>query len=147
MAKVQFRLATLLRLRETLRDERRQELVAAQQAEQATRDVIAQMDHEATEMRRSWAIASHAGSIDIDALRDAAHFQLALSAQRQMALKTLADCSAQVDRARQSLLAADQALKTLEKLLKRQQDRNRQLEQKQELSQLDAQRVPFAPFS
>jgi flagellar protein FliJ len=137
VADFRFRLITLMRLRRTARDERRQELAVAGRLEQTSYERIAKLDRELAELRNRSDALGQAGSIDIDRLRDTARYQSLLAAQRQAAQRELEGCSAHVNHLRQLLVEADRELKTLEKLQARQQDRHHQLQHKRELAQLD----------
>jgi flagellar protein FliJ len=132
-----FRLTTLMRLRQTARDERRQEFAVAQQHERSICERIAGLDRQLVELRNRSDALSQAGSIDIDRLRDTARYQSLLATERQAAQQALEGCSAHVNRLRQSLVEADRELKSLEKLQSRQQDRHRHRQRKHELGQLD----------
>jgi flagellar export protein FliJ len=132
-----FRLTTLMRLRQTARDECQQELAVAQQLERSIYEQIAKFDRQIADLRNRSDASSQAGSIDIDRLRDTARYQSLLAAERQVAQQELRGCSARVDRLRQSLVEADRELKSLEKLQARDQNRRRHWQRKRELGQLD----------
>jgi len=137
VADFRFRLTTLMRLRRTARDERRQEVAVAQRLEQTSYERIAKFDCELAELRNRSDAIGQAGPIDIDRLRDTARYQSLLAAQRQAAQRELEGCSAHVNHLRQLLVEADRELKTLEKLQARQQERHRSRQHKRELGQLD----------
>ena len=137
MARFRFRLTTLMRLRQTTRDECRQELALAQQLEQSIYERVVTLDRQLAEVRNLSGTSSQTGSIDIDRLRDTARYQSLLAAERQAAQQELEGCSAQVDRLRQSLVEADRELKSLEKLRSRQEDRHHRSQHQHELRQLD----------
>jgi len=144
MAGFRFRLATLMRLRQSTRDECRQELAAAQQLERSIYERINGLDRELAEVRNRTGASSQAGSIDIDRLRDTVRYQSLLAAKRQAAQQQLKNCSAQVDHLRQLLVEADRELKSLEKLQSRQQDRHHRSQHKHELRQLDEPGIRIA---
>jgi flagellar protein FliJ len=144
MAGFRFRLATLTRLRQTARDERQQEFAAAQERQRAMNDRIAIFEHEVAELRRRSATTTGRGSIDLELLRDAARYQSLLIAQRDVAQRELDDCSADVDRLRESLAEADRELKSLEKLHQRQEARHLQTQRKREFHQLDEAGIRIA---
>ena len=138
-----------MRLRQTARDECRQELAVAQQLEQSIYERIAKFDSEIIELRDRTGASTESGSIDIDRLRDTARYQSLLASERQSAQQELEGCSAHVDCLRQSLVEADRELKSLEKLQARQQDRHRHRQREHELQQLDEAsiRIAAADFS
>jgi flagellar export protein FliJ len=133
-----------MRLRRTARDERRQQLAVAQGLEQSIYDRIIRLDGELANLRRRSAEASKSGAIDIDRLREAARYQSLLASQRRSAQQEREDCSAHVNRLRESLIEADRELKSLEKLQSRLQERHRQSQRKHELRQLDEAAIRIA---
>jgi flagellar export protein FliJ len=143
VARVRFRLTTLIRLRQTVRDECRQELAVAQRLEQSIYKRIAKLDSEIIESRDQTG-STESGSIDIDRLRDMVRYQSLLAAERQAAQLELDSCSAHVGRLRQSLVETDQGLKSLEKLQARQQDRHRQRQRTRELGEFDEAGIRIA---
>ncbi len=70
MASFQFRLATLLRLREAWRDERRTHLADAQRAEQLILERLAAIDDELSASRRQYVDAARSRTVNVDLLTD-----------------------------------------------------------------------------
>jgi flagellar protein FliJ len=133
-----FRLSTLLRLRENLRDECRQQLAAAQRAHQIILDRIAQLEAEFADLRLRIGDFCAPGPLNVDRLLDAGRYELALKGQRSAADEQRQTVEAEVERRRQALVEADRAVKTLEKLREREATRHRQDEQRRESKLLDA---------
>jgi len=131
-----------MQLRQTARDERRQELALAQKLEQSICERIAKIDNGLTELRNRTDPAT--GLIDIDRLRDTVRYQSLLAVQRQAAQRELEGCRAHMDRLRQLLVEADRELKSLEKLQSRHQDHHRHRQRKSELGQLDEAGIRIA---
>jgi flagellar export protein FliJ len=131
-------------MRENLRDECRQQLSAAQRAEEIIHSRIAELNGELAKLRDRAEIACCPGTINVDQLLDAGRYEIALKAQRQAADEQRQVVEAEVERRRQSLVEADREVKTLEKL-RQQQTTKHQLEQhRREIKQLDAAAIQLA---
>jgi flagellar export protein FliJ len=137
MAGFQFRLATLVRLREAWRDERRTHLADAQRAEQLILERIAAIDEELSAARRQYLDAARARSINVDLLTDLARYELILKAQRQSADQQRQAVVAEVQKRRAALVAADRDVHVLEKLRETQQQRHGEQEALKEFKRLD----------
>ncbi len=137
MAKFQFRLTALLRLRETHRDERRADLAQAYQAmdiiEQQTAEVATQLQR-ATEAARA-ALAP--GVIHVDRIMGTNREQLILQSQRRELERQHALLVEEIERRRLAVGEADQQVKVLEKLKQTQHRRHRQEQDRQETKMLD----------
>lgn len=136
MAQFKFRLATLLKLREATRDERRTELAQAYRADDVLADHIQQVQNESNELQKQCRRAAGPGTIDIDRLIEAQRYEIVLKLQQRHLNEQRAKLAAEIERRRVALLAANREVKVLEKL------REHQLEQyKQEESRLDIKRL------
>ena len=137
MAQFQFRLTSLLRLRETERDERRASLAEAYEAmdiiEHQTNEVTSQLLG-ATEAARK---ASAPGVIHVDRIVSANREQLLLQAQRTELQRQHTLLVDEGERRRQLLTIADQQVKILEKLRETQRQRHQQQQDRQEIKMLD----------
>lgn len=125
MKPYQFRLATLLKLREQARDERRNQLAEAYRAEQTLSEHRARVQSESDALRALYASDAAKGSVNVDRLLDHHRYQLLLSAQLaniDVQARKLAD---EVERRRQALVAADREVQVLEKLRDAQHERHR----------------------
>lgn len=124
MAAFQFRLATLLRLREALRDERRTQLAEVlrlaeqigerrQAVEKALRDALTIQ-------------TSASGEIDAERLLNATRYDLVLRAElRQIELQETT-LQSEAEKRRHALVAADRDVRTLERLRETQLERHRE---------------------
>jgi len=114
MAKFKFRLATLLRLREFARDERRSELARAYRAD----EIIA-------------------GEEQL-LMRDLARrYELVLTAQKQHVHQQRQAVRAEIEKRRRALVEANRGVRVLEELREKQRRRHRGNEQRLEIKQLD----------
>ncbi len=138
MSSYRFRLSTLLRIRQNLRDECRQQLVEAERAEEIIITRIAQLNEELIVLRMHAQAVSGPGRINIDRLLDAGRYEMMLKAERQAADDQRQAVAAEVERRRQALVEADREVKVLEKLRDQQLVRHRAEEAKREIKQLDA---------
>lgn len=135
MARFHFRLATLLRLRELAREERRTQLAEVlrlldQMRERQT--AIGSLLEEAQKLQ-----AAPPGMVDVDRLLNATRYELVLRSElRQLELQetTLA---AEIDKRRQALIAAERELRTLELLRDTQQQRHQAEEESRLQKELD----------
>jgi flagellar FliJ protein len=132
-----FRLATLLRLREADRDERRSHLADAQRAEDIVQTRIAGIDGELRQLRGESARLSRPGTINVDELMEINRFELLLAAERQAAVQQQKLVAEEVERRRLALVAADREVRVLERLRDTQQGRHRQEADRQERKQMD----------
>ena len=137
MAKFKFRLATLLRLREVARDERRTELAEAYRADDVLQE---QLDHVAAQLGRLQGRcrkAGGAGPVDIDRLVEAQRYGLTLRNQQHQLGRQRHVIAAEIERRHQALVGANRDVRVLEKLREKQAARHRQEESRQESKQLD----------
>lgn len=137
MLPFRFRLATLQRLREADRDERRTQLADAERAEDIVRARIGEIDGELARLRGEAARLSRPGAINVDALMETERYELLLAAERQSAMHQQKLVSEEVERRRLALVAADREVRVLERLRETQQQRHRQEAERQERKQLD----------
>jgi flagellar FliJ protein len=137
LAQFRFRLATLLRLREVTRDERRSELAEAYQAAGVLAEQEGRLAEELRDNLQCIRDASHPGELDVDALLGRHRHQLLLAAQRQFLDRQRQQVEAEIELRRQRLLEADRDVKALEKLRERKRDRFKYEEHRKETKQLD----------
>jgi len=137
MAKFQFRLQTLLRLREADRQRRRGELAQAYRAEEILRQQRDFLAAEETEMRKRIQVASRPGPVQVDQLLDTHRYAIVLQARAKALEEQQARLLREIERRRQVLVEADREVRVLEKLRDRLLAQYRAEEAKQELKQLD----------
>jgi flagellar FliJ protein len=132
MAVFQFRLATLLRLREAERDERRMQLADAFQAEQIIRQHIDELDEGIRAHKELGRKASMPGKISVDNIMEAQRYEYQLFAERTVAEQRRQSILEEIERRRDRLAAADREVRILEKLRETKQDQFRAEELKKE---------------
>lgn len=137
MSKFHFRLATLLRLRESVRDERRQQLAQAYEADDRLRREDESVAAELAALL-DWArCTAEPGAVDVDRLLDVQRFELVLRAQRQQLAQQRSLIQAEIERRRQALVEANREVQSLEKLREHQQQRHRDEENRRDVRRLD----------
>ena len=137
MSPFRFKLATLLRLRENDRDERRSRLAEAQQAEDIVNARIGEIDADLDRLREEAGQRSRPGRMDVDALMELQRYELLLKAERQAAVQQRDLVAAEVERRREALVAADREVRVLERLRVTQQQRHRLAEERQQRKVFD----------
>jgi flagellar export protein FliJ len=137
MAKFKFRLATLLRLREAARDERRGHLAEALRAEELLNRRAAELDASVAELRSQINQQSLSGTIDVEKLINSQRYGALLEAERVMLAQQASQVADEIENRRQALLAADREVHVLEKLRENQQRAHREHEERTEMKALD----------
>jgi flagellar export protein FliJ len=120
MAQFRYRLATLLRLREATRDEKRTQLADAQRAARILEDQISEIDAEFSDSRQQSQTATRPGEINVDHLIQVHRYERVLQAQRAAIVSQLKLVTAEIDKRRLALVEADRQVQVLEKLRERQ---------------------------
>lgn len=136
MPAFKYRLATLLKLREGARDERRAQLAEAYLAEQKLHERRGELRQELAqceELQRRGA----AGALDVDRLLDTHRYQLVLKAELAVIERQNEVLAAEIEKRRQALVAADREVRVLEKLRETQYGRFLQQQSLLEMKQLD----------
>ena len=116
MARFRFRLATLQRLREAARDEKRAQLADAYRAAQILEGQLAEVDREIAALRATSGEAIQAGQIDVDRLLQGHRYEIILRSQRKGIELQQQQVAAEIDRRRLALVEADRQVRVLEKL-------------------------------
>jgi flagellar protein FliJ len=137
MLPYKFRMATLLRLREANRDERRVQLAEAQQAEELVANRLSRIDADLNGLTKRCQHDLRPGQIDVDRLMEAQRYELLLRAERQAAGEQRKIVSNEVERRRETLVAADREVRVLEKLRELQLERHQEDQQREETKILD----------
>jgi flagellar FliJ protein len=114
MPRFQFRLATLLTLRQSVRHQRRAELTEALQQADALAARLNVIDGELHDLRRR--SSSALGGINVDLLRDADRYHTLLETQRRQVESQQLALAAEIELRRKRLLEADRDVRALEKL-------------------------------
>jgi len=133
----QFRLATLLRLRETARDERRGQLAEAYRADELTEQRIVDVGRQLDEVRVRTRQAIQPGEVELDRIVTAQRFEVTLRAQQRKLEEQRALIGQEIERRRQLLLEANRQVRVLEQLRDRQRERFDHEQARREVKQLD----------
>jgi flagellar export protein FliJ len=135
--KSDVQMATLLRLREVTRDERRSLLAEAHRADEELVRQLTRLGIEQQRLRDECRRAAAPGEIDVDRLVDAHRYIVGLQARERALEEQRQSLAAEIDRRRQSLVKADQDVQVLEKLQDRRQRLYRLEDERQQAKQLD----------
>ena len=137
MAKFLFRLAALLRIRESTRDQRRVELAEAQRTDAELHGRLAQLDEERKQLQGEFRKVAGPGQVDIARLVETQRYTATLRSQEielQEQRRTLAE---EIERRRQALIEADRQVRMLETLREKQLGMHRQDAERQEAKRFD----------
>lgn len=137
MPKFTFRLATLLRLRELARDERRSQLAQAYRAKDVLDEQQRQIEDHLAALREKTRRVCLPGEINVDRLMEARRFETVLLAQKYDIGKKQEMLGAEIERRRQAVVEANREVQVLENLRARQVERYRAEENRREIKQLD----------
>ena len=137
MSKFHFRLATLLRLRQSTRDERRLELAESQRADAELQDRLTRLAAQQERLRDECREAAGPGEVDFVRLAEAHQYAAGLRTQEDELVRQRQALAIEIDRRRQAVLEADRDVRTLEKLRENQFETHRQDENRQEIKRLD----------
>jgi flagellar FliJ protein len=137
MSKFKFRMATLLRLRETTRDQRRGELAEAYRVDEVLQRQLQQIQGDLTALRLQCRSAVGPGEVNVDRLVEAQRYEVALLAQQQQVVRQREQVQNEIQRRRQILVEANREVHVLESLRDKQADRHRQEEDRRDMKRLD----------
>lgn len=121
MSNFKFRLQTVLRLRQAVRDERRAELGRAQRAAEVLREQQERIAAEAIENQNATRQmmtrqASSSSGVSVDGLLNAHRHALLLKAQSAQLTQQQNQIAAEIAKRQQALVEADRDVRVLEKL-------------------------------
>ncbi len=137
MSKFKFRLATLLRLRESARDQRRSQLAEAYRAEEAILEHRRRVSDDLAELMRECREVAGPGELDLDRLLDARRYEVTLRAEHRDLTEKHEAVRVEVDRRRHALVEANRSVRVLELLYDRQLEQHREAERLREIKELD----------
>jgi len=137
MAKFQFRLESLLKLRQANRQRRRLELAEAFHAEQVLENQAQQLAQDIREVVLRSRVSASPGHVDVDQLRDTHRYRLVLDAQHAVLKQRMEQVAAEVHKRRAALAEAEKEVRVLEKLRERQLSEHTAGELHRELMELD----------
>jgi flagellar FliJ protein len=135
MKKFQFRLHSLVRLREAARDERRAHLAEALRIVASLEEEMRQLRFKLDEARQMHTAPQ--GAVDIDRLLVAERYEMVLLLEKSKFEQQLASMNIEVEKRRQALVWADQDVRVLEKLKETQFQRWRAGAERDALDHLD----------
>lgn len=137
MKPFQFRLATLLKLREATRDDRRARLAEAFQAAGVLEQRMEQLDEQRRQLRAQHALGTSPGSVAVERLLDVQRYEFVVAAEQQVIAKQQQQIEEEIEQRRQALRVADQDVRVLEKLKEKQQASHRRDLEKLEAKAFD----------
>ncbi len=137
MSKFNFRLRTLLRLRESARDDCRAKLGEAIQAEQVLQRQMSQVAFELTTVREKVRTSTQVGEVNVDQLLSTHRYELLLRAQHQQFMEQARQVAEEIERRRVILVEADKQVRILEKLRENQRSEFDFAEEKLRVKELD----------
>lgn len=132
-----FRLATLLKLRDQTRDERRRDLAQAYEAERILRGRMGDIQSEIAATQERTRQAASLGDVDVEALLNTRRYELLMKSQAARAAAQMAQVLEEIERRRIALLHADRDVKVLEKLRERQLEQYVEAQRRLESKELD----------
>ncbi|MBC8354139.1 MAG: flagellar export protein FliJ [Planctomycetes bacterium] len=137
MTKFQFRLESLVKMREADRQQRRLELAEAFHAESILRQQAAQLKQDILEMEKRSRVIGSPGQVQVDRMLDTHRYKLMLKAQVVVIGQKEATIQTEIERRRTALAAADRDVRVLEKLKERKREEHAAAELKRDSKQLD----------
>jgi len=137
MSKFRFRLATLLRLREAARDQRRSELAEAHRVDEVLHARAEGVRRELEWLKDRCRRAAGPGTVNVDQLVEGQRYELTLKAQGTQIQRQREMVVQEIQRRREALLAADRDVRVMEKLREKQAQQHREEEERQEHKRLD----------
>jgi flagellar protein FliJ len=137
MADFKFRLATLLRIREAARDERRMDLADSRRTEESLQQQLERLHAERERVTEAARELVGPGAVAVNRWADAHRYQQMLESRRCQLSAQLAELAAEIDRRREVLLEADRDVRTLERIRETQRLRHHQETHRQENRRLD----------
>jgi flagellar FliJ protein len=115
-----FRLNKVQHIRQSVREQRRLELLEAQQAEDHVSSQIADLQSELQSLQSHARFAAAPGRLNIDDLRHTQRFERSLRGELQSAQTRRQALSAEVERRREAVVEADREVKVLDRLEEKQ---------------------------
>ena len=137
MAEFKYRLETLLRLRQSARDECRLKLTESHRADEAIGRRMARLDDERQCLRNRQRLAATPGEVNVNARLEADRYAALLGAEAERLARQRESLAVEIERRRRSLVEADRDARGLEKLRERQLFRHRREASRSESKRLD----------
>lgn len=137
MARFNFRLATLLKIREAARDERRLQLAQAYQADAVLQGQQQELAESLAQLEREHREASSPGEIHVDRLLQTQRHEMLIRAQIGHVAKQREAVAEEIERRRAVLAEANRQVKVLENLRQRQFQRHQEEENRGQVKLMD----------
>lgn len=137
MAKYQFRLETLQKVREAERDNQRTRLAAAYQADEVLQEQREKLQAQFDQLHQLRRRATDGSELDIAALQAAARYEPVLKSQEQVLIQQRQLLDQEIERRRQELINANRGVRVLEMLDQRRREEHRRDELRAETRQYD----------
>lgn len=135
MPQFQFRLATLLRLREVAREERRTQLAEALRLVDQLRARQREIEELVRETKRLQTPA--AGALDADRLLNATRYELVLRAEQRALQLQEVSVQGEVEKRREALVDANREVRSLELLREKQKETHQAEEEARARKEMD----------
>jgi flagellar FliJ protein len=119
MARFQFRLETLLKIRLSERQSRTAALAEVVRADGLLDDQLQQLRLESKAMKQQLRLAASPGAVNVDRILEVDRFELVLLSQQRNVLQKKSTLKGEIARRRDALAAAEQEVRILEKLRER----------------------------
>ncbi len=137
MGEFHFQLATLLRVRETARDECRVSLAEAQRADEELQEQLTRLGEIRLGLQEECRKVAEPGSLDVERLAEAHRYVASLRLDEENLRRRRETLAVEIERRRQAVLAADRDVRVLDKLRERRLQRHRIEEGRRESKLLD----------
>jgi flagellar export protein FliJ len=137
MSQFHFRLATLLKLRETTRDECRVQLAEAHRADAELKHRQESVAAEQTQLQLECRTAAGPGAVDLRRLIEAGRYACTLRHREEGLHQERQTLAVEIDRRHEAVMEADREVRTLEKLRDHQAETHRQEAERQDGKRLD----------
>jgi flagellar export protein FliJ len=137
MTPFRFRLEALLRIRRSARDEGRRHLAQALDAQSTLERNVHAVDQELLALKERARQAARPGAVDLDHLIQAQRYEATLGGQRRLFAQQQQQLTAEIERRREALLAADRQVRVLEHLRDRQHQCHHAQHLRREAKELD----------
>ena len=137
MAKYRFRLATLRKVRESHRDELRGKLAEAFRAAQLLEEQQLAVAKEIVDLQDIQRRTTSSANTNVNALMESQRYQTVLRSQQSTLREQAKLLAAEVERRRQIVINADQQVRVLEKLDKRQRLQHELAQSRVEAREMD----------
>ena len=137
MSDFRFRLKTLLRMRESGRDERRGRLAEAYVAEQKLLEKHAELQAELDELKGYGRVSGQVGTVELERLLAAHRFGLVVQLEMQTVARQQKLLAEEIEKRRQALVIADREVRVLETLRDKQRERHQLAEAAQAMKLID----------